>query len=131
MSDTDPAGTFSCFAQELERSGIGYIHLVEPVGGRLGVTAPDSLVASLIRAKFSGTLMLNGGYNASSGNGVIESGLADLISFGVLFLANPDLPNRFGMNASLNREDTSTFYTGEEKGYTDYPSLGAGTLFDR
>ncbi|MGA2912359.1 MAG: alkene reductase [Methanoregula sp.] len=127
MSDTDPAGTFSCFAKELDRIGVGYIHLVEPVGVRLGVTAPDALIAPLIRGKFNGTLMLNGGYDASNGNGVIESGLADLISFGVLFLANPDLPDRFGRHASLNREDTSTFYTGEEKGYTDYPALETGT----
>jgi N-ethylmaleimide reductase len=71
--------------------------------------------------------MLNGGYDAASGNEVIESGLADLVSFGALFLANPDLPDRFGKNAPMNREDISTFYTGEEKGYTDYPTLGAGT----
>jgi N-ethylmaleimide reductase len=126
MSDTDPSGTFSGFATELDRIGIGYIHLVEPVGGRLGVTDPKAFLAPLIRAKFNGTLMLNGGYDAAIGNEVIESGLADLVSFGVLFLANPDLPDRFGKNALLNREDISTFYVGEEKGYIDYPVLGAG-----
>jgi len=126
MSDTDPAGTFSGFAKELGRIGIGYIHLVEPVGGRLGVTDPAALMAPLIRAKFNGTLMLNGGYDAASGNEAIESGMADLVSFGVLFLANPDLPDRFGKNAPLNSGDISTFYTGEEKGYTDYPALEAG-----
>jgi len=127
MSDTDPATTFSRLATELDRIGIGYLHLVEPVGGRLGATDPDALLAPRIRAKFNGTLMLNGGYDAARGNEVIESGLADLVSYGVLFLANPDLPDRFGKNAHLNREDTSTFYTGEEKGYTDYPARGAGT----
>jgi N-ethylmaleimide reductase len=71
--------------------------------------------------------MLNGGYDAASGNEVIESGLADLVSFGALFLANPDLPDRFGKNAPLNSGDPLTFYMGEEKGYTDYPALGAGT----
>ena len=71
--------------------------------------------------------MLNGGYDATGGDEVIKSGLADLVSYGVLFLANPDLPDRFGKNALLNREDISTFYTGEEKGYTDYPARGAGT----
>ena len=126
MSDTDPATTFSSFAQELNRIGIGYIHLVEPVGGRLGATPPEEHMAPLIRAKFNGTLMLNGGYDASSGNEVIESGLADLVSFGIPFLANPDLPDRFRKNASLNREDPLTFYSGEEKGYTDYPALGDG-----
>jgi N-ethylmaleimide reductase len=126
MSDTDPVTTFSSLAQELGRAGIGYIHLVEPVGGRLGMTPPGELMAPRIRANFNGTLMLNGGYDAHSGNGVIESGLADLVSFGIPFLANPDLPDRFRKNVPLNREDPSTFYTGEEKGYTDYPALGAG-----
>jgi N-ethylmaleimide reductase len=126
MSDTDPATTFSSFTHELDRIGIGYIHLIEPVGGRLGITPPEKLMAPRIRAVFSGTLMLNGGYDAGSGNAVIESGLADLVSFGIPFLANPDLPDRFRMNAPLNREDPSTFYTGEEKGYTDYPVLEAG-----
>jgi N-ethylmaleimide reductase len=123
MSDSDPPGTFSRFAAELGRIGIGYIHLIEPVGGRLGATAPGALMASLIRAKFDGTLILNGGYDAASGNEVIGSGLADLVSFGVLFLANPDLPDRFRKNASLNRADPATFYTGEEKGYIDHPAL--------
>jgi N-ethylmaleimide reductase len=71
--------------------------------------------------------MLNGGYNAASGNDVIEGGLADLVSFWVLFLANPDLPDRFLKNAPLNSADPLTLYTGEEKGYTDYPALGDGT----
>ena len=125
MSDSDPRETFSRCAAELDRIGIGYIHLVEPVGGRLGVTAPQDRMAPLIREKFRGTLMLNGGYDATSGNEVVSGGGADLVSFGVLFLANPDLPERFRQNAPLNDADMSTYYTGEEKGYTDYPSMGA------
>jgi N-ethylmaleimide reductase len=124
MSDTDPLGTFSRLAFELNRIGIGYIHLVEPVGGRLGATSPDTRIAPLIRAQFDGALMLNGGYDAPSANEVIESGLADLVSFGVLFLANPDLPDRFATHSPLNSENPSTFYIGEEKGYIDYPVLG-------
>jgi N-ethylmaleimide reductase len=127
MSDSDPVGTFTAFAHELDEIGIGYIHLIEPVGGRLGVTTEDDLLAPRIRTTFNGTLILNGGYDAASGNTVIENGLADLVSYGVLFLANPDLPARFARNAPLNREDSGTFYTGEEKGYTDYPALGADT----
>ncbi len=70
--------------------------------------------------------MLNGGYNAASGNEAVAGGSADLVSFGVLFLANPDLPERFRQNAPLNEADMSTYYAGEEKGYTDYPAMGAG-----
>jgi N-ethylmaleimide reductase len=124
MSESDPR-TFSVLL-EAGRIGMRYIHLIEPVGGRLGATAPGARMASLIRAKFEGTLILNGGYDAASGNEVIGSGLADLVSFGVLFLANPDLPDRFLKNVPLNSADPATFYTGEEKGYTDYPHPGPG-----
>jgi N-ethylmaleimide reductase len=123
MHDTDPRQTFSYFAKELNNIGLGYLHMVEPVGGRLGATAPDARLAPIIREIFKRTLMLNGGYDARSGNEAIEKGNADLISFGVLFLANPDLPERFRKNASLNSADVATFYTGEEKGYIDYPKL--------
>jgi N-ethylmaleimide reductase len=124
MSDTNPRETFGYLAEELGRIGIAYIHLVEPVGGRLGAINPDAEMAPLIRKKFDGTLILNGGYDKKSGEKVIEDGLADLIAFGTLFLANPDLPKRFMTDAPLNHEDIATFYTGEEKGYTDYPTLG-------
>jgi N-ethylmaleimide reductase len=126
MSDSDPRETFSRCAAELDRIGIGYIHLVEAVGGRLGVTAPRDRIAPLIREKFRGTLMVNGGYDAASGSDAVATNRADLVSFGVLFLANPDLPERFRQNAPLNDADMSTYYTGEEKGYTDYPAMGAG-----
>jgi N-ethylmaleimide reductase len=124
MSDTNPRQTFSHFAKELNNIGIGYIHMVEPVGGRMGATAPDAKLAPIIQDIFEGTLILNGGYDSSSGNEAIEKGEADLISFGVLFLANPDLPERFRKNAPLNSPDIATFYGGEEKGYIDYPKLG-------
>jgi len=68
---------------------------------------------------------LNGGYDEERGNGAIQNGVADLIAYGTLFLflANPDLPDRFRKKASLNTPDMTTFYAGEERGYTDYPSL--------
>lgn len=81
-------------------------------------------MAPIIREIFKGALILNGGYDALSGNEAIEKGDADLISFATLFLANPDLPERFRKNAPLNSPDHHTFYTGEEKGYIDYPKLG-------
>jgi N-ethylmaleimide reductase len=124
MSDTHPSETFAYLAQELNRLGLGYIHFMEAIGGRLGVVAPEKRFAPLIRKKFDGALMLNGGYDAKTGNAAIDDGLADLISFGVLFLANPDLPERFRRGSPLNKDDMATYYTGEEKGYTDYPSLG-------
>ncbi len=123
MSDSNTRETFSHCAEELGKIGLGYIHLIEPVGGRLGATESHRQIAPLIRTKFEGTLMLNGGYDPVSGNAAIDSGIADLISFGAPFLANPDLPDRFRKNAPLNNADSSTFYTGEERGYIDYPRM--------
>jgi N-ethylmaleimide reductase len=80
-------------------------------------------MAPLIRAKFDGALILNGGYDAVTANAAIEDGLADMVSFGAPFIANPDLPLRFARGALLNEVDVATYYAGEEKGYTDYPAL--------
>lgn len=123
MSDADPKSTFLYLARELDILGVRYIHLVEAVGGRLGAVPQNARMAPLIRANFSGTLILNGGYDAAAANTAIEEGAADLISFGAPFLANPDLPLRFARGAPLNAPDTATYYAGEEKGYTDYPAL--------
>ncbi len=121
MSDTNPRQTYSYFAEKLKNIGLGYLHMVEPVGGRMGAIAKDARLTPIIRDIFEGALIINGGYDARSGNEAIEKGEADLISFGVLFLANPDLPLRFSKNAPLNSADVATFYVGEEKGYIDYP----------
>jgi N-ethylmaleimide reductase len=123
MSDSDPRTTFSSLAKELSHLGIGYLHLVEAVGGRVGAVPPEKTIAPLIRERFDGALILNGGYDVLSAEQVIEDGLADMVSFGVPFIANPDLPRRFATGASLNAPDSTTYYAGEEKGYTDYPAL--------
>jgi N-ethylmaleimide reductase len=80
-------------------------------------------VTPILRDKFSGTIIVNGGYDAQSGHAAIARGEADLVAFGVPFLANPDLPARYRENAPLNLPDRATFYAGEEKGYIDYPAL--------
>jgi N-ethylmaleimide reductase len=118
MSDSDPAATFGHAARELERFGLAYLHVVEPVG------SPTPLVAPVLRAAFRGPFILNGGYDLAAGNAAIAAGEADLISFGVLFLANPDLPERFAEGAALNPPDRDTFYQGGERGYIDYPARG-------
>ncbi len=124
MSDTNPRQTISYLAEELNNIKIGYLHMIEPIGGRMGSINKEARLSPIIRDIFKGALILNGGYDARSGNEAIEKGEADLISFGVLFLANPDLPLRFMKNAPLNSADVATFYAGEEKGYIDYPELG-------
>ena len=68
-------------------------------------------------------LRVNGGYNRESGEAELEKGIAQLISFGSSFLANPDLPGRFEVKTGLNQPDRATMFGGGEKGYTDYPFL--------
>ena len=67
--------------------------------------------------------MVNGGFDLAKANAVIARGEADLVAFGVPFLANPDLPRRFHAATPLNSPDQRTFYAGEDKGYVDYPAL--------
>jgi N-ethylmaleimide reductase len=66
---------------------------------------------------------VNGGYDAQSAGHALQSGAADLVAFGVSYLANPDLVERFQAGASLNAPDFETFFKGDERGYTDYPAL--------
>lgn len=115
MSDSDPLRTFSYFTEQLSRLGIVYLHVVDPIAG-------DKRVAPILRRKFEGSFIVNGGFDAATAQAALDDGEADLIAFGVPFLANPDLPRRYRTKAPLNRPDQATFYAGEEKGYVDYPA---------
>ena len=121
MSDSQPFETFGYLASQLSDRGILYLHVVEAVAGPRAMPGPR--ITPHLRKLFGGTLIANGGYDAATGEAAIAGGEADLIAYGVPFLANPDLPQRFGRGAPLNTPDTSTFYAGEEKGYIDYPFL--------
>ncbi len=116
MSDSDPRSTFSYLTERLNDLDIGYLHVVDPVNG-------TNRVAPHLRTLFENTFIVNGGYDEASGNAAIAKGEADLVAFGVPFLANPDLPIRFKVKAPLNVPDQATFYAGELKGFTDYPAL--------
>lgn len=73
--------------------------------------------------KINNTVIAGSGYNQETGEAVLQNETADLVAFGVAFLANPDLPRRFAENAPLNTPDRNTLFGGSEKGYTDYPFL--------
>ncbi|CAE6780057.1 alkene reductase [Xanthomonas arboricola] len=115
MSDSDPVATFGHAAETLARYGLAYLHVVQ-----LG--DPDFDYAALKR-HFGGTYIANGGFDADSAEAAITGGTADLVAFGQKFLANPDLVERFRQGATLNQPDPTTFYQGEDRGYTDYPTL--------
>jgi N-ethylmaleimide reductase len=124
MRDSDPEATFGAAAAALDRFGLAYLHLAM-VPGALDVASANHSMLKVLREKFHGPLIVNGGYNLETGNAVLAAGLADLISFGVPFLANPDLAERFAEGAPLNTPDQSTFYSGGERGYIDYPTRHA------
>jgi len=117
MSDSNPVQTFSYLAEQLDKLGIVYLHVVDPVTDGIKRASP------LLRRKFNRTYIVNGGFDIDSANAAIHGGEADLVAFGTPFLANPDLPQRYRINASLNVPDQATFYAGEDKGFTDYPAL--------
>ncbi|GAA0156458.1 oxidoreductase [Lithospermum erythrorhizon] len=115
-------GTY--LATELNNLGLLYLHVTEPRMIKIGdeFKTPRSLEA--IREAFDGTLIASGGYDKHDGDAAVAEDYADLVSFGRLFVANPDLVKRFELNAPLNKHDRSTFYVPEPVlGYTDYPSL--------
>jgi N-ethylmaleimide reductase len=123
MSESNPIATFSYIAEELSKRGLLYLHVGEAVAGPMAAPAGTRRATPILRDIFGGTLIVNGGYDARSGQAAITRGEADLVAFGVPFLANPDLPERYRSCAALNAPDPATFYAGEEKGYTDYPAL--------
>lgn len=123
MSDSNPEETFIYLAKRLSDLGIAYLHHKEDIAEPAVLPAQNIRLAALLRKAFKGAYMLNSGYDLISGNAVISSGQADMVAFGKPFLANPDLVERFKNKAKLNEPDLTTFYSGEEKGYTDYPFL--------
>jgi N-ethylmaleimide reductase len=122
IADTNPAATFSTAARELDRLGIAYLHIVEPGPGDPVATGemPD---IRFFRKIWRGPLIANKGYDLDRANAVLRDGTADLVSFAALYLANPDLDQRFRNGGPFNPPDRKTFYGGAAKGYTDYPAL--------
>lgn len=123
MSDADPAETFGYAAAALNAFGLAYLHVVEPVGPGLPLPGGEERITGALRRAFRGNLVLNGGFDAAAAEAALAAGEGDLVAFGVPFLANPDLLERFAAGAPLNEPDRASFYGGTEQGYTDYPTL--------
>lgn len=121
IHDPNPLETYSYIAKVLSPRNLAYLHVLDDPDEQPGFD-----VIGALRRQYRGILIANGGYDKARANRDIDSGRADLVSFGVLFIANPDLPERFRRNAPLNEPDEATFYTPGEKGYTDYPFLDEG-----
>ena len=127
IGNSDPEATFGAIAEQLSGQDLAYLHLVNPATADLDEgREPNSralAILDLMRAKYRGTLMLAGGFDRDRSEAWLQEGSADIIAFGRKFLANPDLPRRLRDRTSLNADDTSTYYGGGAKGYTDYPTL--------
>ena len=113
ISDTDPAATFGYVARALGQRGLAFLMAREH-------RAPGWLGPQLKR-EFGGVYVANEGFTRETASEVIASGEADAVAFGKLYIANPDLVERFAERAELSSPDASTFYSHEGLGYADYP----------
>ena len=121
MFDSAPADLFFPLIHEINRLKLIYVHVIEGATG--GARELHGFDFHALRNSFQGAWMVNNGYTKETAIEAIVSGYADLVAFGKLFIANPDLVARFKQNAPFNPLDKTTLYGGDAKGYTDYPSL--------
>jgi 2,4-dienoyl-CoA reductase-like NADH-dependent reductase (Old Yellow Enzyme family) len=117
MGDSNPVATFGYVARELGKRRIAFIAAREALG--------DDRIGPKLKDAFGGPYIANEKFTKETAQQVLDAGEADAVAWGKLFIANPDLPRRFELNAPLNEPDASTFYAEGAKGYTDYPSLEA------
>lgn len=115
MGDANPKETFGYVARELGQRNIAFIFLRESQG--------EGYLTPYIKQEFKGVVIANEGITPELGEQLINDGSADAISWGKLFISNPDLVERIKVKAPFNEFNTNTFYTHDEQGYTDYPSL--------
>lgn len=123
LSDSNPQAVFGHLVEQLDRRGIAFIHFIEgATGGPRDVPGFDFAGA---RRAFRGTYIANNGYDRAMAIEAVDTGRADAVAFGRLFIANPDLVQRLKRGAPLNTPNPQTFYTPGPVGYTDYPALAA------
>jgi len=123
ISESAPQPLFDHLVDALNELKLVYIHVVE--GDTGGKRDNASFDYTSLRRRFSGTYIANNAYDLALANSALARGAADLIAFGKLFISNPDLVARFKSGAPLNPWDMATFFGGDARGYTDYPTLDA------
>lgn len=122
MTDSDPQKHFTYVCERLNDFDLAYLHVIDALEADIRHGA-NVMALSLIRDTYKGVLITNGAYDKERGTTTVGNNQADAVAYGTLFIANPDLPERFKADAHLNEPDPNTFYTQDEKGYTDYPTL--------
>lgn len=125
--DSDPMGTYGALIDELNKFSLAYLHLIE--GATQG--ARDEIMGvsyQALRKRFSGLYMANNGYDGALALKARADDLADLVCFGRPYIGNPDLVERIKAGVPLVESDKSTWYGGDEHGYTDYPTMDGKQL---
>jgi 2,4-dienoyl-CoA reductase-like NADH-dependent reductase (Old Yellow Enzyme family) len=115
MGNSNPSTTFNYVARESGKRRIAFLCVRESLG--------EKRIGPQLKAAFGGRYIANEKFTWATAGQVLAAGEADAVAFGVPFLANPDLPERFRRNAALNMPDQATFYASGSKGYTDYPFM--------
>ncbi len=119
----NPIEQFTLLLNELNKMSLAYVHIMNvPFPADKFPQYPKDSVETFGNLS-KHTVIANCGYSRESGEAELEKGIAELVSYGTLFLANPDLPKRFELNSELNQPDRATMYGGQDKGYIDYPFL--------
>lgn len=116
-----PSDIYFPLVHALNQLNLVYIHVIEGLTG--GSRECYGFDFEALRKSFQGAWMVNNGYSRTLAIESISRDYADLVAFGKLFIANPDLVTRFKKNSPLNPLDSTTLYGGDAKGYTDYPTL--------
>ena len=121
MEDSDPAALTTWLSSKLNEFNLAYLHLMR--SDFFGIQKTDILSAAI--QNYQGNLISNMGYDAAEAEAAIASGELVAVAFGVPYIANPDLPERFAAGVELNQANPDTFYTPGPEGYTDYPFMNA------
>lgn len=123
--DPDKEALYSALVRDINDRGLAYLHLVEPgIAGSMSVDSdPEAIPTAKLAALFNGPVIVTGGLSPESAAALLADGVADLVGFGRLFIANPDLPHRFRHGSDLAEVRPDGLYSGDEAGYTDYPHI--------
>jgi len=124
MSESNPQVLYNYLVDKLNQFNLAYLHVVE----RFGEDVSEDFDFYALRQLFNGSYIANGSYTGELAEQSLDNNQSDFVAFGVPFIANPDLPERIKQGAALNPADPNTFYGGDAKGYTDYPSLADATI---
>lgn len=124
--DSDPVAVFSALARELGGLGLGFLHAVETwdranIDPRVAIMLPE--IVKAFKGAGGGLYIGNGDYSPTQAEEAIESGWADAIAFGKLWISNPDLADRIAAGGPYTKPEPETFYGGGAEGYTNFAVL--------